>query len=221
MADSTGASLTYGETLIRSLALGPRAGADRRIRGTRVGLLVPPTVPGRGGQHRDLCSGGRVPVNLNYSGPVESLVDASIDQCGITHVLTSAKVLDKFKITPKGTLIFLEDIPKQVRLADKLWAAAVAKLVPIGALGGFLPGLRSDHLDAEATIIFTSGSTGDPKGVVLSHRNILSNVHQVEQQVHLKPDEVLLGVLPFFHSFGFTVSIWTSALPGQESGLSF
>lgn len=59
-------------------------------------------------------------------------------------------------------------------------------------------------------MIFTSGSTGDPKGVVLSNRNILSNVLQVEEQVHLKPDEVLLGVLPFFHSFGFTITIWTA-----------
>ncbi|HKI18407.1 MAG TPA: AMP-binding protein, partial [Isosphaeraceae bacterium] len=158
---------------------------------------------------------GKVPVNLNYSAS-QSLVDASIDQCGITHVLTSAKVLDRFKITPKGKLVFLEDIPRQVRLADKLWAAAVAKLVPIGALGGLVPGLRGDHLDAEATVIFTSGSTGDPKGVILSHRNILSNVHQIEQQVHLSPDEVLLGILPLFHSFGFTVSIWTALCLGKK-----
>ena len=95
-------------------------------------------------------------------------------------------------------------------LADKLWAAAVSRLVPIGALGPFLPGLRGDRLDAEATVIFTSGSTGDPKGVVLSHRNILSNAHQIEQQVELKPDEVVLGILPFFHAFGFTVTIWTA-----------
>jgi len=213
MADSTGASLTYGETLIRSLALGR---VLARIAGSadRVGLLVPPTVPGAVANIA-ISLWGRVPVNLNYSAS-QSLVDASIDQCGITHVLTSAKVLDKFKITPKGKLVFLEDIPKQVRLTDKLWAAAVAKLVPIGALGGFVPGLRGDHLDAEATVIFTSGSTGDPKGVVLSHRNILSNVHQVEQQVHLSPDEVLLGVLPFFHSFGFTVSIWTALCLGKK-----
>ena len=65
-------------------------------------------------------------------------------------------------------------------------------------------------------MIFTSGSTGDPKGVVLSHRNILSNVHQIEQQVHLLPDEVVLGILPFFHSFGFTVTIWTVLCLGKK-----
>ena len=177
MADSTGASLTYGKTLIRALVLG-RVLARTWGPAEHVGLLVPPTVPAAVA-NLAVSLWGKVPVNLNYSAS-QSLVDASVDQCGITHVLTSAKVLDRFKITPKAKLILLEDIPKQVRLADKLWAAAVAKLVPIGALGALVPGLRGDHLDATATVIFTSGSTGDPKGVVLSHRNVLSNVHQIE-----------------------------------------
>ncbi len=131
-------------------------------------------------------------------------------------MLTSAKVLDKFNIVPKGTLILLEDIRKQVPLVDKLWGAAVAKVVPIKLLSAFVPGLRGDRLDAEATVIFTSGSTGDPKGVMLSHRNILSNAHQIEEQVHLQPDEVVLGILPFFHSFGFTVTIWTAMALGKK-----
>ncbi len=207
MADSTGARLTYGKALIGALALG-RALARNWGPADHVGLLVPPTVPAAIA-NLAVTLWGKVPVNLNYSAS-QGLVDASIDQCGITHVVTSAKVLDRFKITPKGRLILLEEVRKQVGLADKLWAAAVARLVPVGALGAFVPGLRHDQLDARATVIFTSGSTGDPKGVVLTHRNVLSNVHQVEEQVHMKPDEVLLGVLPFFHSFGFTITIWTA-----------
>ena len=207
MADSTGARLTYGKTLISALALG-RALARNWGPAQHVGLLVPPTVPAAVA-NLAVTLWGKVPVNLNYSAS-QSLVDDSVDQCGITHVLTSAKVLDRFKITPKGRLIMLEDIRKEVRLTDKVWAATVAKLVPIGLMGAFVPGLAHDDLDATATVIFTSGSTGDPKGVVLSHRNVLSNVHQVEEAVHLKPDEVLLGVLPFFHSFGFTITIWTA-----------
>jgi acyl-[acyl-carrier-protein]-phospholipid O-acyltransferase/long-chain-fatty-acid--[acyl-carrier-protein] ligase len=176
--------------------------------------MVPPTVPAAVA-NLTVSLWGKVPVNLNYSAS-QAVVDSSVEQCGITHVVTSAKVLDKFKIVPKGQLILLEEIPKQVRLGDKLWAAVVAKLVPIGALGTFVPGLRDDRLDAEATVIFTSGSTGDPKGVVLSHRNILSNAFQVDQHVHLKPDDVLLGILPFFHSFGFTVTIWTALALGKK-----
>jgi acyl-[acyl-carrier-protein]-phospholipid O-acyltransferase/long-chain-fatty-acid--[acyl-carrier-protein] ligase len=204
--DSTGVSLTYGQALLRALALG-RVLARTLGPAPHVGILMPPTVPGAVA-NLALALWGKVPINLNYTAS-QALVDASIDQSGITHVLTSAKVLDRFKIRPKGTLVLLEEIPARVTAMDKLWAAMVARLVPISALGGFLPGLRGDHLAATATIIFTSGSTGDPKGVVLSHRNVLSNVHQVGQHVHLLADEVVLGILPFFHSFGFTITLWT------------
>jgi acyl-[acyl-carrier-protein]-phospholipid O-acyltransferase / long-chain-fatty-acid--[acyl-carrier-protein] ligase len=207
MADSTGVRLTYGKTFISALALG-RALARNWGPANHVGLLVPPTVPAAVA-NLAVTLWGKIPVNLNYSAS-QNLVDASIDQCGITHVLTSAKVLDRFKIIPKGQLVLLEEIKKQVTLADKLWAAVVARMVPMAFLGAFVPGLNHGGLDATATVIFTSGSTGDPKGVVLSHRNVLSNVHQVEEAVRLKPEEVLLGVLPFFHSFGFTITIWTA-----------
>ncbi|HKI20461.1 MAG TPA: AMP-binding protein [Isosphaeraceae bacterium] len=213
LADSTGASLTYGQTLVRALVLGRVLAREWGVAG-HVGLMVPPTVPAAVA-NLAVSLWGKIPVNLNYSAS-QALVDASIDQCGITHVLTSAKVLDRFKLTPKGRLILLEEIPRRVRLADKLWAAAVAKLAPEGALAAFVPGLRNDNLDATATVIFTSGSTGDPKGVVLTHRNILSNVRQVEEQVHLLPEEVLLGILPFFHAFGFTVTIWTAMCLGKK-----
>ena len=76
--------------------------------------------------------------------------------------------------------------------------------------------MAGPDLDSIATVIFTSGSTGDPKGVVLSHRNILSNVLQIEEQVHLEPNEVLLGILPFFHSFGNCVTIWTALVLGKK-----
>ena len=213
LCDSTGASLTYGQTFLRALALG-RVLARTWGEARHVGLMVPPVVPAAVANVA-VSLWGKIPVNLNYSAS-QQVVDSSIEQCGITHVVTSAKVLDKFKIVPKGTLILLEDVPKSVTLVDKLWAAVVSRLVPIGALGALLPGLRGDRLDTEATVIFTSGSTGDPKGVVLSHRNVLSNVFQIEQQVEMKPDEVVLGILPFFHAFGFTVTIWTALALGKK-----
>jgi len=205
LADSTGTKLAYGETFLRASALARVLG---RIVGTGryVGVMVPPTVHGAVA-NLALTLLGKIPVNLNYTAS-QGIVDSSIDQCGITHVLTSGRVLDKFKIRPKGELVLLEDIPKKVTILDKAFAAFVAKVVPSAALGACLPGLRTQSLDDPATVIFTSGSTGDPKGVVLSHGNVLSNVLQFKQQVELGPDEVILGVLPFFHSFGFTVTIW-------------
>lgn len=213
ISDSTGASLTYGKTFIRALALG-RVLARKLGPHPYVGLLIPPTVPASVA-NLTLTLWGRIPVNLNYSAS-ESLINSSIDQCGITHVVTSEKVLDKFKLRPKGELVLLEDIPKQVTLADKLWAAAVAKLVPISQLDRFLPGLRAENLDNTATVIFTSGSTGNPKGVVLSQRNVLTNIHQINTQLNILPDESLLGILPFFHSFGFTVGLWTVFCLGKK-----
>ena len=205
LADSTGTALSYGETFLRAAALARVLGRTLG-EGPYVGVLIPPTVHGAMA-NLALALLGKVAVNLNYTGG-QAVVDSSIDQCGMTHVLTSRRVLDKFKIKPKGELIFLEEIPKKVTTADKVFAAAVAKVVPTAALGLFLPGMRGDRLDSTATVIFTSGSTGDPKGVLLTQRNILTNVHQFARQVELTDDEVIAGVLPFFHSFGFTVTIW-------------
>ena len=209
--DSTGTKLNYGETFLRAVALS-RVLSRSLGSNPYVGIMIPPTVHGAMA-NLALSLLGKIPVNLNYTAS-QSIVDSSIDQCGITHVLTSQRVLDKFKIFPKGEHILLEKVPKQVTTADKVFAALVAKVVPISLLGAFLPGLRNDSLDATATVIFTSGSTGDPKGVQLSHRNVLSNIQQFMQQIELTPDEVILGVLPFFHSFGFTVTIWAVLAKG-------
>jgi acyl-[acyl-carrier-protein]-phospholipid O-acyltransferase/long-chain-fatty-acid--[acyl-carrier-protein] ligase len=218
VADTTGAALTYGDVFLRALALG-RVLARTLGPAPYVGLLIPPTVPAAVA-NLALALWGKVPVNLNYTAG-QKLVDASIDQCGITHVLTSRKALDKFKMTPKGTPVYLEDVPRQVTKLDKVFAATVARLVPVPALAAFLPGLRGDGLGATATIIFTSGSTGDPKGVVLSHGNVLNNIHQVASHVELREEEVVLGILPFFHSFGFTITLWTVLCLGKKTVYHF
>ena len=208
MTDSTGASLTFGEVLLRALALG-RA-LDRELAPVQqepnVGLLLPPTVPAAVANVA-LALLGRVAVNLNYTASQQAL-DSAIEQAGIRHVVTAHKAIARFPVRPKCALLMLEDLARRVTVLDKARAALVAKAVPIAALGAFVPGLRGDSLDATATIIFTSGSTGEPKGVVLSQRNILTNIHQIRVQVLLEAGEVVMGVLPFFHSFGFNVPLW-------------
>jgi acyl-[acyl-carrier-protein]-phospholipid O-acyltransferase/long-chain-fatty-acid--[acyl-carrier-protein] ligase len=215
MTDSTGVTLTFGSALVRSLALG-RALVRELGPEPCVGLMVPPSVPGAVANIA-LTMMGKVPINLNYSAS-QTVVDAGIEQAGIKHVVTSRKVIEKVHLTPRGTLVYLEDMPAKVTKLDKLWAFAVARLVPRGLLGWFLPGLKNEDLSATATIMFTSGSTGEPKGVVLSHGNILNNVHQMRCVLKLDPiDAVALGILPFFHSFGFTVGIWTILLLGKKA----
>jgi acyl-[acyl-carrier-protein]-phospholipid O-acyltransferase / long-chain-fatty-acid--[acyl-carrier-protein] ligase len=213
MADSTKVSLTYGDTFLRAVVL---SRVLRRVLGPEpyVGLLLPPSVPTAVANIAVMLL-GKIPVNLNYTAS-QVLIDSSIEQCGIKHVLTSPKLLEKFGITPKAELVYLEDLRDKVGAVDKLMGAAIAKLMPTALLGTVLPGLRNDHLDATATVIFTSGSTGDPKGVVLSHRNVLSNIHQMNNHLDLLKEEVVLGILPFFHAFGFTVAIWTVLCLGKK-----
>jgi acyl-[acyl-carrier-protein]-phospholipid O-acyltransferase/long-chain-fatty-acid--[acyl-carrier-protein] ligase len=215
MADSSGVSLTYGSALVRAIALG-RALFRELGPEPYVGVMVPPNVPAAI-LNIALLLQGKIPINLNYSAS-QNVIDAAADQSGFKHVITSRKVIEKVHLTPKGTLLFLEDMPAKVGKLDKVWALMVARLVPQALLGSFLPGLKDEKLGATATVMFTSGSTGDPKGVVLSHGNVLNNVHQMRQQLELDPlDVVALGILPFFHSFGFTVNIWTILLLGKKA----
>jgi acyl-[acyl-carrier-protein]-phospholipid O-acyltransferase / long-chain-fatty-acid--[acyl-carrier-protein] ligase len=89
----------------------------------------------------------------------------------------------------------------------------VARLLPTALLRRWL--IPHDmKLDSLATVIFSSGSTGTPKGVMLSHRNIVSNLEGVQQAINVDRRDCLLGILPFFHSFGFTVGLWLPAVSG-------
>ena len=215
MADSLKVSLTYGEALTRACGLARVLGRELGPE-EYVGVLIPPSVAGTLANITLLLL-GKIPINLNYSAGQVG-IDTAVQRCRIKHVVTSRKFMERVKLTPKGTLIEMEDIPAKVGKLDKAWAALVARVIPEAALGSFLPGLKDDRVDRTATVMFTSGSTGDPKGVVLTHGNILSNVHQMRQHLRLDPLDVIgLGVLPFFHSFGFTVGIWTILLLGKKA----
>ena len=93
-----------------------------------------------------------------------------------------------------------------------MWAA-IARLAPVALLRRVLIP-REVTLDSLATVVFSSGSTGTPKGVMLTHRNIISNVEGMLQAINVDRNDCLLGVLPFFHSFGFTVGLWLPAIAG-------
>jgi acyl-[acyl-carrier-protein]-phospholipid O-acyltransferase/long-chain-fatty-acid--[acyl-carrier-protein] ligase len=213
ICDGTGARLTYGQALLRSAVLG-RYLARTTDDAPYVGILLPPTVPAAV-VNLALTLQGKIPVNLNYTAG-QAMIDSSIEQCGIRQVITSPKVLDRFGVKPRGTLIALEDVARQIPWTDKLAGAACARLARYGLAGRLFPGLTRLDPSSVATVIFTSGSTGDPKGVVLSHRNILNNVRQADAAIVLAPDEVVLGILPFFHSFGFTVTIWMALALGKK-----
>ena len=86
-------------------------------------------------------------------------------------------------------------------------------MLPTRMLGGML-GLNKRRGDEEASLLFTSGSSGEPKGVVLSHRNVLANVTQFSSRLDLTSGSSILGCLPLFHSFGSTVTLWFPIIEG-------
>ena len=209
MTDATSGKLNFGEALVKTVFLARRLKEIWRGQ-NMVGIFLPPGVPGALVNHAAfLC--GKVPVNLNYT-LAESGIASCVQQCGITTVITSRKFLEKIKLTPPGKLIFLEDIAGQPTAVEKLTAFLFARLAPYALLKKFAGQEKEVALDDLATVIFSSGSTGEPKGVMLSHYNILSNIDQFSHILSFTHRDRFLGILPFFHSFGFTVTL---CLPGE------
>jgi len=205
--DTTGARLTGGSLLLKTFVL--RRLLERRVLASdeaNVGVLLPPSV-GAVVVNAALTLLRRVTVNLNYTAS-SAVMNSCIKQAEIRHVLTTRKVMQKLDLKIDAELVYLDDLPALLTIADKFLAAVEAYVLPVGMLERKWQ-LTSVGLDDLLTIIFTSGSTGEPKGVMLSYRNIASNVTAINKIVKLREDDVLLGVLPFFHAFGYTVTLWT------------
>src|SRR5260370_1922415 len=115
----------------------------------------------------------------------------------------------KAKIEGVGGAVFVEDIVGKVRGFAKVRALVAARLLPARMLAA-----RQRTPESLATVIFSSGSSGVPKGVMLSHHNVLSNIQGMAMVFWLSETDRIVGVLPFFHSFGFTVTIWLPLITG-------
>lgn len=206
VADSTGVELSGYSLLLRTLILRRLLlreiiEADERF----VGVLLPPSVGGAV-VNAALTLASRVAVNLNYT-VTSDVMNACIRRAGIRRVLTSRKVMEKFDFHIEAEPVYLEDLKDRVGTIDKLICAMQTYALPIYCLERLL-GLTGISPDDLMTVIFTSGSTGEPKGVMLSFDNIGSNVTAIDQVIHLRRGDVLVGILPFFHSFGYTVALW-------------
>jgi acyl-[acyl-carrier-protein]-phospholipid O-acyltransferase/long-chain-fatty-acid--[acyl-carrier-protein] ligase len=210
MGDKRRPRMNWGNALLSSIFLARRL---RRVWAGQkmVGILLPPSVPGALVNFAASIS-GQIPVNLNYTASNETLASCA-QQCNLETVITTKLLLEKLPLQVPGKQILLEEIAARPRLSEKL-AALLLWFLPSRLLERALSSGKPQSLDDLATIIFSSGSTGEPKGVMLTHYNIVSNIDQMAQTFMLGKGDVLLGVLPFFHSFGFTVTLWLPAVLG-------
>ena len=211
MADAQNPGVSFGAALVRSVFLARRL---RKIWAGQkmVGVLLPPSVPGALVNHAAMLL-GKVPVNLNYTLSEETIASC-IRQCDVKTVITSKVFLDKLKLKLPCETVLLEAAAAKPGLGEKLAAFLIAYFVPDRLLQWLLGAGGKTRLDDLATVIFSSGSTGEPKGVMLSHYNIGSNIEQLEQVFGLNRRDCFLGILPFFHSFGFTGTLCLPAILG-------
>ena len=212
VSDTTGKDLTFGKTLIASILLGDAIkgiteGEDK------IGVLLPSTV---GGALVNIAVPliGKVPVNLNFTASVAGF-NSSIEQCGIKTVITARPFAEKIaaKCPVPDDAVYIEDLLKGISAGAKINALLKALFAP----ASMIYPTRNLSPDDPATIIFSSGSTGDPKGIVLSHHNVISNIEGFQMILRLDHTDSLCAILPFFHSFGFTATLWGPLVAGFQA----
>ncbi len=205
--------LSYTDLIRASFALGRRI-ASFTDKGERVGVLLP-SGSGVVVTFFGLHAFGRIPTMLNFTSGLRNL-RAACKLAGVKRVLTAHRFIEQGKLhdlidalEESAEVIYLEDVREKIGLADKLFAAT-AGIFP----RQFRVPLKPDE---PGVILFTSGSFGAPRGVVLSHGNLVSNVRQIEAHIDLDPDWVMFNPLPTFHCFGLTGGVLLPILTGMKA----
>lgn len=203
--------MTYDKVLAAAIVLSKyiRTETDK----PRVAIVLP---PGKAGLIANLAVifAGKTPVNLNFTAGPDA-VKSSIRQSDVDRFITAdpfVRKVSSFPWPPNRDIIFIERVLPTLKKKINTWFF-LSKLLPSSLLGMTL-GLNRSRGEHEATLLFTSGSSGAPKGVVLSHRNVLANVCQFSSRLKLDRGSSILGCLPLFHSFGCTVTLWYPVIEG-------
>ncbi|MEM1409531.1 MAG: AMP-binding protein, partial [Pseudomonadota bacterium] len=195
-----GREISYRDAVRGAFALG---GAFNKFtkRGENVGFMLPTSAGGLITMLALHCD-GRVAAMLNFTAGEKALFSA-LETGDIRHIITSSRFIEVAglqglvdSLSSKAQIHILEEIREKLTPLDKLR----------GAVGEKLPFLmrRGSGPDSPAVILFTSGTEGKPKGVVLTHANLISNVEQIRQHVELLPTDIFFNPLPIFHSYGLT-----------------
>ena len=206
LVDTLGTSLKAKSALTGSIILAKRIA--RTSAEQNVGLLLPTTAGGMLAGMATMIL-GKTLVTLNYTAPLDTIRSA-IEQAGLKTVYTSSRFMDKLKsrgvdlspLADSVNLVMLEDLQATISTGEKLLTLLQCKFMPASWLKKKY--CKQPNTNDTAVILFSSGSEGPPKGVMLSHRNILANVKQVAKILDADADDVILANLPIFHSFGLT-----------------
>jgi acyl-[acyl-carrier-protein]-phospholipid O-acyltransferase/long-chain-fatty-acid--[acyl-carrier-protein] ligase len=210
--DPTSGRLTYKRLLQATRILGAKL-VPLVPEGRAIGVMLP-TSNGGAVTVLALMSGGRVPAMINFTAGAANILGAcraaQVDTILTAHTFVEKARLEKLvaAIEKDVRIVYLEDIRKTVSFGDKL----------AGALRAKKP-LVSRRPDDWAVILFTSGTEGTPKGVVLSHHNVLANVAQAEACIDFGREDRLFMALPAFHSFGFMGGIVLPLISGVPTYL--
>ncbi|WP_456394183.1 acyl-[ACP]--phospholipid O-acyltransferase [Nitratifractor sp.] len=212
LADISGTDLNRLQLLTAVLLFVKRL-KPRLTEAPNVGVLLPSS-PAGSIVNLALMALGKRPVNLNYTLSPEAM-EAAVGKAGLQTVITSERFLTK--LSAKGfdpaallgdRLLMAETIGKAMGRGIKALTLLESFLLPARLIRSLY--FRPVSLDDTATILFSSGSEGTPKGIELSHRNLLGNIKQVSAMLNFGDEDLILGSLPIFHSFGLTV---TTLLP--------
>jgi acyl-[acyl-carrier-protein]-phospholipid O-acyltransferase/long-chain-fatty-acid--[acyl-carrier-protein] ligase len=196
--DPISGALTYKRLLVGAAVLGRKLMKLGKT-GDAIGVMLP-NANGAAVTVLAAMSAGRVPAMINFTAGLMNIA-SGCKAAKVRHILTSRVFVEKAHLqkivdglAPDFDIVFLEDVRGEITLRDKL-----------GGLFAARRPLVARAADDPAAILFTSGSEGVPKGVVLSHRNILTNTAQGEARIDFGRNDKLFNVLPMFHSFGLTI----------------
>ncbi|HEV8678548.1 MAG TPA: acyl-[ACP]--phospholipid O-acyltransferase, partial [Stellaceae bacterium] len=212
LTDPTAGPLGYDRAVAASLVLG-RHLARKAAPGEAVGLMIPNSI-GAAVAFLALQATGRVPAMLNHTAGIDAVLSAC-RTARVRTVVSSRRFIELAKLDAFAAqlaasvdIVWLEDLRGQLGLGDKLYGLVAPRIAAWRhRRAGILPG-------DPAVILFTSGSEGAPKGVVLSHANLLANCRQLAARVDFSPADQVLNVLPLFHSFGLTGGFLLPLLSG-------
>lgn len=190
----------------------------RRLSGQNIGLLLP-TSSGGAIANLAVLMAGKTVVNLNYTASPEALTSA-VKQAQIASIVTSrlfitrlkARGVDLSSLLEGVEILYLEDVRDAIGQFERLSTLLVVKALPSIVLQALY--CRSAHLDNTAAILFSSGSEGAPKGVMLSHRNMMANLKQISDVLNMQENDTIMASLPLFHAFGLTVTCYLPLIEG-------